>query len=278
MSTPPFRFITIPASHFCEKARWALDLAQVSYTEEKHVPMFHYASTFWNSRSKTVPVLLVPNGPVLSDSHDILLYLHQHFPSAASLYPSDAAQRAEVERLEMYFGAKLGVFARVVAYEHLFPHKDLFLAIMADKQGITGFQRMALPFVFPVLRAMMKKGMRITPENAAKCQEKVLAIFKEVEDILVVKDGDNVPADLTYIDAESGKKCRKYLVGSALSAADITFCSLAAILVNPKNYGAHLFDEGTLPSSFPVSVFRDTIAGRFILRIYENDRKLTSRL
>ena len=37
----PYRLITIPPSHYCEKARWALDYAGISYREEGHPPLLH---------------------------------------------------------------------------------------------------------------------------------------------------------------------------------------------------------------------------------------------
>ena len=35
------RLITIPISHYCEKARWALDRAGLAYREERHVQGVH---------------------------------------------------------------------------------------------------------------------------------------------------------------------------------------------------------------------------------------------
>jgi len=37
----PNRLITSSASHHCEKARWALDLAGIKYPEDAHVSGFH---------------------------------------------------------------------------------------------------------------------------------------------------------------------------------------------------------------------------------------------
>ena len=34
---PLLRLITIPISHYCEKARWALDRAALAFREERHV-------------------------------------------------------------------------------------------------------------------------------------------------------------------------------------------------------------------------------------------------
>src|SRR5215475_11254459 len=35
------RLITIPISHYCEKARWALDRAGIAFREERHVQLVH---------------------------------------------------------------------------------------------------------------------------------------------------------------------------------------------------------------------------------------------
>jgi glutathione S-transferase len=35
------RLITIPISHYCEKARWALERAGLPYREERHVQGIH---------------------------------------------------------------------------------------------------------------------------------------------------------------------------------------------------------------------------------------------
>ena len=35
------RLVTIPISHYCEKARWALERAGIGYREEPHVQGIH---------------------------------------------------------------------------------------------------------------------------------------------------------------------------------------------------------------------------------------------
>ena len=40
----PDVLITIPISHFCEKARWALDRSGLSYVERPHLQVFHWAA------------------------------------------------------------------------------------------------------------------------------------------------------------------------------------------------------------------------------------------
>jgi glutathione S-transferase len=63
--------ITIPISHFCEKARWALDRAGVDYEERAHLQIPQWAAVKRaGAAGKTVPVL-VCGDTVLSEYGDI---------------------------------------------------------------------------------------------------------------------------------------------------------------------------------------------------------------
>ena len=59
------RLITIPFSHYCEKARWALDRAGVSYVEEPHLPGLHMGP-MRKAGGKTVPVLILADRALLA--------------------------------------------------------------------------------------------------------------------------------------------------------------------------------------------------------------------
>jgi hypothetical protein len=74
--------ITIPLSHYCEKARWALDRVALPYREEPHAPLLHRLATQRNDGG-TVPVL-VHGSSRFSDSTDILVRM----PSAAATFCS----------------------------------------------------------------------------------------------------------------------------------------------------------------------------------------------
>ena len=66
------RLITFPLSHFCEKARWALDHAGLSYEELGYPPAVHKAHVV-SRGSTTVPVLVSPEG-TLRESTDIVTF------------------------------------------------------------------------------------------------------------------------------------------------------------------------------------------------------------
>src|SRR5262245_4880114 len=96
-STAPAILITIPLSHYCEKARWALDHIGLTYLEQPHAPLFHRFATRRND-GRTVPVLLHA-GKSFTDSKAILVYADA-MRGGDLLYPQDAVLRREVEALE----------------------------------------------------------------------------------------------------------------------------------------------------------------------------------
>src|SRR5262245_37734876 len=107
------RLITIPFSHYCEKARWALDRGGITYREEGHLPMLHWLSSRRAGGGRTVPVL-VTGDRVIRDSTDILRWAED--AGAGGLVPDDPAERAEVDRLEDWFDDVLGPHSRRWAY------------------------------------------------------------------------------------------------------------------------------------------------------------------
>lgn len=246
------RLITIKVSHYCEKARWALERAGIAYEEEPHVPVFHVLVARRTSGRRTVPVLVV-DGQVLGDSSDILAWIDQRLPEAQRLYPADGALRAEVEALEDRFDEALGPHVRRMAYFHLLPHKQLVVPLLGA--GVRSRrEQWGLRLGYPLLAGVMRRAMKITPEGAARSQLRVEQVWSEVEARLA--DG------------------RRYLCGDRFSAADLTFAALAAPAVCPPEYGGPLPPLGEVPA--PLRELSErlqaTPAGRFALRLYREER------
>ena len=51
------RLVTIPISHYCEKARWTLDHCAIDYLVETHLPGPHAGAIKKLSEQSAVPVL-----------------------------------------------------------------------------------------------------------------------------------------------------------------------------------------------------------------------------
>src|ERR1700685_3118778 len=118
--------VTIPISHYCEKARWALDRAGIEYVEQAHIQAIHRVATHRAGGGLTAPVLRCAEG-VLADSTDILAWANAQSPSLRAIYPKNADRAAAVRRLEDYLDTHLGPQSRCWLYQQLRARRDLAL-------------------------------------------------------------------------------------------------------------------------------------------------------
>ncbi|MBA2661889.1 MAG: glutathione S-transferase family protein [Bradymonadaceae bacterium] len=244
--------VTISFSHFCEKARWALDHHGVDYREDDHAPIFHMLGTYPRGGGRTVPVLVTAAG-VFSDSTDILKHLDAVATDASKrLFPADESQRLEVEELEELFDKTLGPATRRLLYSRLLG-EGAFMKRMLKLNG-PAWQRALVGPSFPLIRSAIRRAYRINDQSAQRSRERIEEVFALVEERIA--DG------------------RRYLVGDSLSAADITFASLAGELVFPAQFGFTLpaLDEAPAGVVALVEEMRARPAGRFILDLYARDR------
>lgn len=249
------RLLTIPVSHYCEKARWALDRADIAYLEEGHAPVLHWRATM-PLHTRTVPVL-VTRGAVLKSSTDILRWCDARCTGGGHLYPNDPALRREVEELEEHFDAKLGPATRRWAYSFVLHDKRRSLDVLGV--AIPPGERTALIKLWPMIAAAMIRGMGVTPEGAARSLERVRAIFAEVSARLA--DG------------------RPFLVGERFSAADLAFSALSIPVLAPPQYAwLPPFDTLPAPMRAEIEAFRATPAGVFALRMYRDERPRGGRV
>src|SRR5262249_30807910 len=107
VAQPQAVLITIPISHYCEKARWALERAGVPYTERQHMQGLHRIAVKRAGGGETAPVLVTPDG-VLPESRDILAFADERMTAEKRIYPDDPDLRAEITALEDDYDARLG--------------------------------------------------------------------------------------------------------------------------------------------------------------------------
>jgi glutathione S-transferase len=259
----PARFITIPFSHFCDKARWALDRSGVRYREEGHLPLAHALPSLRAGGRRTVPVLVTGAG-VLADSAAILRFADARAPAGGSLFFRDAPElRAEAESFEAQLDAELGPASRRVVYHHVLPDPALAFAMMSGAFGPD--TPLALPrprwltpatfrLYFSVARAVMRRGMRIDEAGAARSRAVIRAVFDRVNERL--RDG------------------RPFLIGGRFSAADLTFAALAAPVLLAPEFPVPLPPLGDFPAPLRdlVASLRAEPAGAFGLRMYREHR------
>jgi glutathione S-transferase len=243
--TPPPRLITIPISHYCEKARWALERARIPYREEPHLQAIHWVHVWRAGRGRTAPVLVTATG-ALTESAEIVRW------ADPSLYPEP-----EVAALEAHFDGELGPHGRRWMYHRILARPDLVREYGAT--GVPRWERAALPPFLPLVRRVINRYLDVDDATAAESRERVRAVFDEVGERLA--DG------------------RRYLVRDTFTAADLAFAALAASVLIPERYGVPLPGIEELPEPFAgeVRALREHPAGRFALRLYDQERPYTPR-
>ena len=273
LSTPA-RLITIPVSHYCEKTRWALTRAKIPFVEEAHMPPFHrFATRKISQRSPTdpspktehtlslinrfvvqrvggqsVPVLITET-ETLRSSKEILDYVNTRSPDELKIYPLDLEQRQQVDELVELFDSILAPAVRLWTYSYIIDRADLVQTLWC--QGVPRYEGWLFPLMYPWMRTNVLQLYGLSDAAAIAAYASIQQIFERVGSLLA--DG------------------RLYLVGDRFSAADLAFVTLAAAVVLPSGYGIKLPDLAQLPVPMAKSIrqLQSTIAGRFVLRLYE---------
>jgi glutathione S-transferase len=247
------RLLTIPISHFCEKARWALERAGIQYDEERHVQGIHRLVSRRAGGAGTLPVLIADGG-VLAHSEDILRWADARLEPEERLFPEEAGLRDEVVALCRRFDAGLGPDARRLMYAHMMQRKHELLPI--NKEGVPAWEARTLTLLWPVVKPWACRGLGIGPTTIRDDDPRVRRELDEVAELL--SDG------------------RSYLCGERFTAADLTFAALAAAVIIPPSYGIPLPQDGELsgPVAAVVRSFREHPAGAFALELFRTRRRL----
>jgi glutathione S-transferase len=251
MTDPTPVLVTIPISHYCEKARWALDRAGVEYREKAHLQIFHWVAVRRAGGGKTAPVL-VCGDRVFAESDEILDEADSLAPPERRLFEADPALAAEARRLQADFDERLGPHGRRWMYDSLRGNREIAVAYACA--GVPAWQRRVFPFVLATAMRVIDRYLDITPASTAESLATVHSVFDEVADRL----------------AEQGP----YLCGERFGAADLTFAALAASVLMPPEYGVPLPQPQELPAPMAATVaeLRQHPAGDFALRMYREER------
>ena len=244
--------ITIPISHYCEKARWALDRARVAYVERAHLQLIHRIPVRRAGGGRTAPVLDCGDG-VLAESAEIVEWADKRAPEERRVYPDDPAALAEIRGLEQDLDRRLGPEGRRWMYNGLRGRRDLAIAYACT--GVPSWQRRALPLLYPLVARAIDRYLDVTPSTAAASEAEVRATFDEIGERL--SDG------------------RRYLCGERFSAADLTFSALAASVLMPPEYGVPLPQPDELPRATAAVVreLRAHPAGAHAMAMFREERR-----
>ena len=246
------RLITIPISHYCEKARWALERAGMPYRDERHVQGVHRLAARRAGGGTTVPVLVTPDG-VIGESGEILAWVDERTPAAQRLFPEEPAARGEVERLCRRLDQELGPSGRRLMYVHMLGQRELVLRF--NNLAVPAWEERMIRHAWPLVVRFVEHALEISPGI-------------EIEDEGVVwRELDHV--------AQLLADGRPYLCGERFGAADLTFAALSAPVLVPPTYGVPLPQPSLMSPQTAALVerAREHPAGRYALRLYAEHRR-----
>ena len=219
MATPTL--IVFAISHYCEKARWALDYLGVNYAVKHIAPgVHHQLAKKLGAPGSSLPILVLSgqgDQEFIKGSSAIIDWAEANKAAdARSLAPQSNRQQAL--EMEQRLDDVLGVHVRRFYYsEALVDYPQSVRPIFT--RDLTLLQRWLVTAAWGGIRKRMIKGMDLGPEQGMQSRELVVTEMEWLDGLLA--DG------------------RSFLSGDTLSRVDITAASLLAPLVQPEQHPAY---------------------------------------
>ena len=235
-------------SHYCEKARWAMDLKGQSYQIKNLLPGPHAKKMHKLANDTSVPVVAFQN-TVIQGSDKIIDYLDETCPDSTltPVNPEDAKQAREWEQ---YAAHHIGDPIRCLLYHELLEHKDLLISVLTHNAPWYG--KHLYRFIYNDLKKRIRQGMKINDRTASIARKTLTLAFDKLDEEL---------------------RGKSYLVGNTFSRADLSVAAMSAPLVWPAN-SWFIWTEN-IPES--INQFRAPFTQRstfhWVNEIYQNHRK-----
>ena len=248
MSRP--RLISLALSPYNDFARWALDRSGIEYDEERKPLVLHTISSRRVGGKGTTPVL-VTEEETIGDSAEIAEWADAHGSSPGALYP-EGDQGGDVKVLVEHFAENLGTQTRPLFWAALI--EDLPLANRLWSQGLSDRGKRVQPWVMRLTKPAVKRTLGIKKDTVTTATAKIREIFDEVAGRL-----DRGPR----------------LVGSEITAADLSFAAMAAPGLMPDaGHPTEYPDLSELsePVAEAMRGLREHPAGEYALRMYREER------
>lgn len=200
-------------SHYCEKARWALEYLGVPFKLQSIAPGFHMRLAKKHQLGATSLPLLVAGDEVVQGSAAIIDWAEQRTRSERNLTPGEC--EPQCREIEKRLDDVVGVHTRRFFYsEALIEYPEKVKPVFLD--GIPVAQKMLLHIMWPRIRPLMIARMDLGEEQWEDSRQKV--------------DGEIQWLDSLLADG------RQYLCGERFTRADLTAASLLSRLAGAKEH------------------------------------------
>jgi glutathione S-transferase len=240
------RLVTFGISHFCEKARWALDWHGITYEEISWPAGMHRVlAKRCGAKGNTLPILL-DGEMVIEGSGAIIDWTDQKAQDHTRRLTRTGALEIEQRADDV-----IGVHVRRLAYAEMLPRLP-HLVKRALFRNASSSHRFIGNMMWPVTRRLMMRMYDITPEAASESRSKLETELSWLDSMLV----DDRP----------------YLAGDRFSRADLTVASLLAPLARPQEMPT--YHEMSVPDALVADVERwcNRPVMRWVIAQYQTHR------
>lgn len=250
----PVKVLSFSPSADAELNRWVLFYYGINFKESRHSAPFYF---LLNKLQGGKSLVLCRDGDTkLTSVRAVIDHLDAQTTPEFKLIPENLASELETDWKR--YNSELGSAVVKWAYTNLLPYKDIMIRPLT--LGSPWFERFFVKHCYRIPKNLIWKSQKLNKASADESLKTIRTIFLEVDQLLA--DG------------------RKYLYGERLTLADLAFAASGAPLVLPSNYGGDQFEQGAIPTfeEFPeelqqiISAMRQTPSGKFILRLYAQDR------
>ncbi len=201
----------LKASHYNEKARWALDHKRVPHVRQAAVPGRHAEVAERLGAGRTLPVLVL-DGRAIGGSARIIDELELRHPDPP-LYPADPADRRRALALEEYFDEQFGPELRLVVMNRMLSKPGIMLGAFVPE--VRGPRRVVARLTFPAIRRRIRASLEINRLSVERAFERIEVVGRLFSDEL---------------------QPNGYLVGDGFTVADLTMAALCAPAVAPEQF------------------------------------------
>ena len=241
------KLLEFPHSHYCEKARWALDYKGIPFQTVAVMPGIHMITVRKYAPDTSVPVLLNDN-EVVQGSSEIIDYLEEKYPSH-SLTPADINEREACLKIEHSMDRRLGETIRQVLYYKLLAYPDFIRYCFTHP--MPRVKQLIFTLFYPVLRRKIYQNYVMSDEKVEKARRKFAMAMDEMEEKI---------------------KGRSYLVGEQFTRADLSIASMLSWLSMPPE---HPFPWIEIPDPYTrdfYDEYRDHPVSTWVKEIYREHR------
>ena len=205
------KLLEFPHSHYCEKARWALDFKRIPFERVALLPGVHMRIVRRYAPKTSVPVLLSESRAVQGSS-EIIDYLDETYPDR-QLTPQDAATKEECIQFESKLSDKFGEPIRTILYDRLLAYPDYIRFCFTHPMSAP--KQLLFRLYYPMLKKLMHQVYVESEERVAGAKAK---FFSSLDELGARINGDG------------------YLFEERFTRADLSVCAMLALLVLPPEF------------------------------------------